>query len=541
MTHTHPHVHDDYLSDEEPSFALGHLRRYADVILLSTLAVAIAYAIISVLVYLLAPSQRVTTQTFRLEFNGASGGQYPNGIKFNPTEIVAVPTLAKTYAANELSRYMTFDTFSRSVFMLEANPQYEQLVADYRARMADPRLTPVDRDRMQREFDTKRESIAKNTYSINFARANGATGVPETLVRKSISDVLSSWAQHAVNDQHVLDYRLSILTPQVLDANPLESGDYIMAIQVLRSKLNRELDNIRNLSRVPAAELVRSRDGLSLQEIQLRIEDLKRFRLEPLVPLVYSGGLMKDREATIRFLETQLAYDQRQLRGQQLEADQIRQAFAVYALDQRALMTTTQTPQRTPTSSAATPPAKEAMPGGGTESVMPQLSDSFLDRLVSLTGRSQDVVYRQSVADDFRSASARIIPAQQAVDYDQEILQQIKSAPAGGPRRDPAVIGAEIEAVRAEARSLIAKVNEIYKSMSRNLNPSTELYSVTAPPLTRIERSASLTQLALYGVLFVLAALVIVSILCLIHDRFGREDEAEVELAEAAPPASHAV
>src|ERR1043165_1678238 len=538
MMHTHPPLQDEYAGDEKSSFSLSHLRQYADVILLSTLAVAISYVIVAVLVYLLAPSQRVTAQTFRLEFNGATAAQYPNGIKFNPTEIVSVPTLAKTYAANGLARHMSFDTFSRSVYILEANPQYEQLGAESRARLADPRLTPVDRDRLQREFDSKRDSIAKNTYSINFMRSAGVTGIPEELVRKTLSDILEAWAQHAVNDQHVLDYRLSILTPQVLDTSTLENGDFIITIQVLRSKLNRVLDNIRNLQKVPAAELVRSRDGLSLQEVQLRIEDLKRFRLEPLVPLVYSGGLVKNREATMRFLETQLAYDQRQLLGQQLEADQIRQAFAVYSLDQRALTSTGTTTTTARPAAPAAPPAKETLANGSAEAVMPQLSDSFLDRLVALTGRSADVLYRQSVAEDFRNTSMRIIPAQQAVEYDQEILQQLKSVPAGGAAHDPAEISADIESVRAEARTLIGKVNEIYKLMNRNLNPSTELYSLTTPPLTRIERSASLTQLALYGILVVLAAIVIMSMLCLMHYRFVREDEAEAELAAEATPAT---
>lgn len=537
MTHTHPPVQDDRAADEESSFSLDHLRPYAGIILLGTLAAAIAYVIVAALVYLLAPSQRVTSRTFRLEFTGAAKAEYPNGVKFNPAEIVGVATLAKTYAASELPRYMKFDTFSRSVYVLEANPQYEQLVTEYRARLADPRLQPVDRDRLQRDFDNKRESLAKNTYSINFVQPAGVTRVPEGLVRKTLTDVLGAWAQHAVNEQQVLDYHLSIVTPQVLDVSTLENGDYIMAIQVLRSKLNRVLDNIRNLQKVSAAELVRSRDGLSLQEIQLRLEDLKRFRLEPLVPLVYGGGLVKDREATLRFLETQLAYDQRQLHGQQLEADQIRQAFAVYALDQRTL-----TAPGTTTASSSSPAApaaqKETLPNGGADAVMPQLSDSFLDRLVSLTARSADVNYRQTVADELRAASMRIIPAQQAVEYDQEVLTQLKSVPAGGARRDPASIGAEIESVRTEARTLIAKVNEIYKAMSRNLNPSTELYSVTTPPLTRVERSVSLPQLALYGILVVLAAFAAISVLCLMHSRFAGERRADAALAPEATPAA---
>ena len=51
------------------------------------------------------------------------------------------------------------------------------------------------------------------------------------------------------------------------------------------------------------------------------------------------------------------------------------------------------------------------------------------------------------------------------------------------------------------------------------------------------ERSASLAQLALYGIVVILAALAIISMLCLVHYRFVREDEAEAELAAEATPA----
>src|SRR5947209_14565326 len=136
MTHSRSSV-DDYSPDEPASFSLQQLRRYANVIVFSTVAAAVAYTIIALLVYLLAPSQRLTMQTFRLDFAGAAVGKYPNGSKFNPAEIVAVPTLSRIYAANQLSRYVSFDDFSRSVFVLEANPEYEKLVEDYRSRLSD--------------------------------------------------------------------------------------------------------------------------------------------------------------------------------------------------------------------------------------------------------------------------------------------------------------------------------------------------------------------------------------------------------------------
>ena len=39
-------------------------------------------------------------------------------------------------------------------------------------------------------------------------------------------------------------------------------------------------------------------------------------------------------------------------------------------------------------------------------------------------------------------------------------------------------------ASKADLRQLIVRVNEIYQGISQTLNPSRQLYSLTAPPMT---------------------------------------------------------
>src|SRR5258706_9530477 len=132
---------------------------------------------------------------------------------------------------------------------------------------------------------------------------------------------------------------------------------------------------------MPGADLVRTSDHLSLDEIQFRLDEIVRFRLEPLVGLIRNSGLMANPALTIRFLENQLAYDQRLLQARQNEADMIRQALAVYT-EQRIEPTL-------PGTEASGGQAKVpgAPRGGNGETVMPQLSETFLDRLLLLTSQ----------------------------------------------------------------------------------------------------------------------------------------------------------
>ena len=505
------------------------LRAYSAVILMSLATIAIGYTVIAILLYILSPAQRTTEQSFRLDFRGATEGQLPNGVRFSPTEIVGTPILLKVYHADELGRFSSFGDFSRSIFVLESNREYEKLVAEYQSRLSDPRLSPLDRDRLQKEFDLKSQSISKNDYAVAYGRNSSNSALPETLVRKVLVDILNNWADFATNEQHGLDYRVAVLTPQILDQSEVQSGDPIVSIEVLRSKIYRVIENIDEISELPAAELMRTSDHMSLAEVRMRLEDIVRFRLEPLVGVARASGLSPNPSMTVHFLENQLAYDQRRLQSAQSEADAARDALALYNSEQVANTTTAAAAGTTlPT------PAQRTRPAGEGETVMPQLSDTFLDRLVSLTRQASDSVYRQKLVDDYRKAVGAMIPIAQAVSYQKQVLDQMKSGTVTGPRSDEKSVRAEIDVSAAEVRRLIVKVNEIYQLLSRNLNASTQLFTLAGPPTTRIERARTFARLALYGVVLLLVAFPVIVILCLLHNRV-REEEAAAARAVSGP------
>ena len=498
------------------------LRDYSAVIVVSLATIAIGYTVIAILLYILSPAQRTTEQSFRLDFRGAAEGMLPNGVRFSPTEIVSTPILLKVYQNDELARFTSFSNFSRSMFVIESNPQYESLVAEYQGRLSDPRLSPPDRDRIQKEFELKSQSISKNDYALAYGRSSNG-GLPETLVRKVLVDILNIWADFATNEQHGLDYRVAVLTPAILDQSELQSGDPIISIQVLRSKIYRVIENIEEISDLPAAELMRTSDHMSLTEIRMRLEDIVRFRLEPLVGVAHASGLSPSPPLTVHFLENQLAYDERRLQAAQTTADAARDALALYNSEQLANATTA-------ASAASTLPAgtqNTVRPRTGVEAetVMPQLSDTFLERLVALTRQASDAQYRQKLVDDYRKAVNSMIPIAQAVTYQKQVLDQMKSGAVSGPRSDAQTVRSEIDVSTAEVRRLVVKMNEIYQLLSRNLNASTQLFTLTGPPTTRLERARTFTRLALYGIVLLLVAFPAIVALCLLHNRL-REEEA---------------
>lgn len=521
------HRHVEVEEPEAPisiSYFTHVLQRYWGVVFLSLLSVALLYLILAIFAYLLSPSRRVVMQRFRLDFEGAGEGKYPNGTNFNVADIVGVPILVRVYNENKLSDYLRYGEFSRSMFVLESNKQYDDLAAEYQAKLSDPKLSSIDRERIEKEFELKRQSIVKNEYAVHLMQPMSTVRIPDVLARKILHDTLNGWADFVVNQQHATSYKVNMLTPAILQPSEIERRNPVAAIQALRSKANRVIANIETLKQLPSASHVRTTDDrLSLEEIRIRLEEIVRFRLEPLVSVARSADGVSDPGATRRFLENQLAFDQRQLEAATGLVEATQYAMAAYDEPSAGM---NQAIRATKTVNEG----EQQRAAGSADPVVPQLSDSFLDRLITLTGRASDIKYRQKLIEDYRKAAANTIPHQQAVAYDKQVIQEtITATPA--PRSDATQVQKEIDSIRAEVGRMIAKTNQLFQIINQNMTPSAQLFTVADPPVTRVLRSISPSRLALYGVLIGLLALPLIVAACLLHNRVQEEHAAE-EMAD---------
>jgi len=530
MSHPTPEHYPSAEEVEHPfslNRLLGILRGYFPAIVLSILAVVVGYTIFAALALVTAPASRTVSLPFRLNFEGASEGRYPNGRRFSSSDILATTVLFKVFSDNKLAGFSDFSTFTKSIFILEDNPAYERLARDYAAALSDPRLSAVDRDRLQREFDAKRASLSKNEYSINFLQSRDTAKLPRSLIEKSLREILAEWSRYVAVDQHLLQYEVSIISPDFVVKDMNDSGDYIADVQMLRSKIRRVMENIEDLEKLPGAPLARTPDRMSLRDIRLRLVEIVRFQLDPLVSMINSSGLVRDRQSTIRFLENQLAYDQRNLQETQMRVDAVRQALAVYSGERMENPPAGR--QRTAGGPAGTQGQGQQQNG---ETVVPQISDSFLDKLVTIANQASDVHYRQQVADQYQQAALLLPAAQQAVAYDTDILAQVRSGGSSTAAARPDDVRTRVNGTQREVRDLVAKMNDLYMIVSRNLNPATELYTATSVPVMKVERTLSAIRLLAYGVVLILVAIPIILMGCLVHYRIQRE-QSEERAAEA--------
>jgi len=487
-------------------------------IALFVLIAVVLYMIYGGWSYIDSPVQAITERPFRITFDRANIGEYPNGLKFSTSEFTTPPILKQVYDNNGIGRFVSFSQFAEAIFVQEWSSAYARLSAEYQARLLDPKLSPIERDRIQNEFEAKRASLPRNEYMISYLRKTNA--IPETILRKAIDDVLRLWAADAIMEKHVLRYRMGLVSPDFIRPDAAEAQDPMVALQVLRSQMNDVSENIDAIQLAPGAELARTPGGLSLREIRIRLDQLLRFRLEPLVAALSAS--QNTNGAATAFIDQQVAYEQRQLTAIDERAQAIREALSVYAQPGQAV-----TPSRTTTAETQRP----------NETVSPVISDTFFDRLFNLTKTAADSDFRQAMVRELRLSIDERVPVEQELDYHKHVLELLRS-PKNRPHLDEAATKTAIQQLYNDVRANVVALNDLYLVISKNVNPSTELYQVTAPFVTRSERPITLTRLFLNGILVLLVALIFGIAGAIVHARLRREEREASEHEIAASVAS---
>ena len=499
----------DARTDKSPPM-VPVLWSYRRAVGLALAAVMGVFLVLGLARYFTQPTERIASLEFRAIFEGADVGQYPNGLPFSPSEITAAPVVYDVWEKNDLQRYVDFEAFKNGFFVLESSNELNLLALDYESRLANTRLSAVERARIEAEFNAKREAMRVPQYTLNFNAPTKGTSLPDAVLSKTLHDVLASWADQAVTRRGVLNYGTPVFTPSVLLRDGFSTGEFLIRVDVLRGTIVRVLENLDELAELPGALVVRigedEKSSVSLPELRAHLQDLLRYRLEPLGAAIRSGGMFTDAVAVGSYIRNRTLDSQLRAREASARVAALRDSLASY-MDA--------------SSTAASPtPQDPNAPMGGT--VIPQLSESFLDRLVSLGRQDADIVYRQQLTDKIIEASASAARLGTETQYYEE-MQRLTGAAAG---RDSPRAAAEFAAIQSAVVLALQRIQDVYDEVSaRNLNPRTGLYSIAGPFLVRSHRSLSLTDLLLYALLTLVATLLIACFAVLVHYFVRGRDE----------------
>jgi len=511
MESRHPQpIHSVPLDETQDEISLERifatLWGYRKVIEVGIAIVMGAFAVVALAGFMLLPRDRLASVGFRLLFDGVDEGKYPNETRFATSDIIATPVLAEVYAHNELSRYFkSFEDFKNSVFVRDANRDLELLDLEYSGRLSDQKLAPVDRARIEAEYKEKRKAMAAPFYSLTLRHEEWITKMPPAMIEKLLKDTLSTWAEQAATRKGALRYNITIYTRASVPLDLVEKEDFLISADVLRSKTLATIDTADLVAKLPGAAAMRAGpDKLSLGEIRAGLNDTLRFRLQPLIATIVQTGATTDAKRLRVYVENQLAQAREREAAQRRRVDTLQRSLAAYTGEKGF--------SEQPQVALAQPPR----PSAGDQSSSVQLSDSFLDRIMDLSRKNDDIKYRQEmtqkIVDEGMIASAmgRDIP------YYEDLLRRL---PSGGSS------SSEGTSIRAAARNVyesvakgIDQVNLFYNELSsQNLNAQSQLYTITEPFLDYSQRWLPPQLILMYGVLVFLLSLFLVPLGCLVH------------------------
>lgn len=467
--------------------------QFRKLVLLGTATLASLFVIWATVAYIRQPVVDTAVLVFRPTFEGARYSSYPNGTPFSPTDITSPSVLQRTFERNNLSQFLTFEQFARSVSVVPSGARAATLAIEYEAKLAEPRITPVDRQKLEAEYFSRLEALPVE-YKLLFANTEHKYRVPGTLMQKVMADILADWADEAVNTRGVVLYNREVITNVFSEADQ-KIPDLLQRTDVLRQRILRIIDTVERLNKLPGGQTMRGgKQNLTFAEIAVRLSELVRYELEPLYANLRRSGLIPDNAAAISYLTDQIARVQLDLKEHEDRRKAVAEAFRTYLGDS--------------TSAASALPRASA---DSLQGVAPQLSDSFLDKLVNMSKRQEDMNFRQGVATRLENEALAEVQPKREFEFYKSAIAAVR-APAvrqATPEARQAAIN-QLEATQKTAVDLSSEVREIFATLSTtNLNPQGKLYIFGPDATFENSRALTVTTLFTYLLLVVFAATIL--------------------------------
>lgn len=456
------------------------------------------------------PISRTALVDFQLEFQGAMKNEYPNGLRFDPGDLLVGSNLQAVYAKNQLQRYFQISEFIDALSVRRIDRAgYLERITSLEAQLGQNDISAADRRRIQGELDT----ILNNMRSFSFRLAlHMPEKLPTELAYKILNDILQGWADDAVNRLNVLEYNIPVISREFVNEDLIQSEDYFVSLLILREKYEQLIQNIELIQNLPGGSTVRTdARRISLPELVLQLQDVIDHRIEPINGLIRSEGISKNIAMARIVLNNKISKLELDKAALQAKADIYAQSLKNYGGD--ALV---QSRQHSPATGES--PFPGGQQGGAAMVTIPQLGESFIDLIVNLAGRGQDTEFRQKLILEHIEHVKQVADIDILIRQLKKLLDDIIALGQNSVENETNdelinYINRKIEEILNELYSSIDDVNEIYLKISgENLNPRGGLFSISIAPRIELEQWMSIKRAAMLSILFIMMSMFLVMI-----------------------------
>jgi hypothetical protein len=340
------------------------------------LFMAIIFGILVVAAFMLLRFTFPTTiNTFisRLQFTfpGAEAGRYPNELPFTINEI-----LDRVYNDLELNRYGIRHEDFYSAFSIRPFSLTENEIADsFRQLLADRRILFAERERIERQLKDRLEQASRGAAELSFTLRGGSV-FPSEVGRAVVQRVPRIWAQLAIEKKGVLRIQGFSSEEKVIPEEKVKDQPLPFLILTLMEASQRIDDRLLEMARAPGIKTLRDdASGKSFRDLESDIRELQLFRINPLRAALTTYAFPNYGRELRDILQ------QRIVNLKILEDNTLRQAQAVGDSLARYVDATSALAR-----GASERRGTEPNTAGGT--TIPQVSESFIDKVIELTRAS---------------------------------------------------------------------------------------------------------------------------------------------------------
>jgi len=435
--------------------------------------------------YFLRPAQREGRVEIRLLFTGVEQGIYPNGTRFTLADIIAEPVLQEVYRRHKLEKAIGFEDFRHAFAVLHYNEALEDLRDDYAGRLDDKNLSQVERNKLEDEYESRRRALSNGdcVLVIKPAAETWPTGITAALAE----DVLKIWEEQT-RQRGAFKFNLDIYSPNIISDIAPYRDDYLVLLDRIRVTINRILRNIEALENVPGAPLVRAgAKQVSLGELKALLRDEIRYKLSLIESPVYGLGLYRNRTFSQSYIDEQLFRLSRETMAATHNRLALEQALASYAASGAVQ------------SSSATATASGSALNGG-NALIPQISESLLNRMLDLSSQQSDVLFRQDLTRRQVEYGNQLADTENERQIYENMLRLLNTPNADMEQERDAMqswVSRQVSAMLKTLEEALGNLGLLYDEISRRSLEPTTVYAITEPFSFARASAISLGRIAL--------------------------------------------
>jgi len=424
-------------------------------VMIALVIVASAYITVQAIKILGTDTTTTYSYVFDLTFEGLQDGVFPDGSRFQISDIVSPTVLSRVYHHNQLERYnLSLDQFRRAIVIEPYAPEAQFIRQRYQQQLSDRKLSPNEIQELQDRMLTELHLAQSGAVRLSFVSKPDFT-IPVNVIQKVLIDIANTWATRSIDELGVLQLSVPIYSPRIFDEQRFQELDYLLSIEMLLENIGLIESNINSLQSLPhAANAYDPETGFNLQDLKKAIRDVANYDLRQLMDPIKELGLTKNPDIVNLYYAQQLRELEREKVLWKERARVTKEVMVGFARDEMSPSDATQVMQST---------------------ITPQLGDAFLDRLVEISRHGSAQEFRQALAEKILEYENNALDIQQRIDNINLIMEALnRSQDENMGLRDIYIKEVEerLPRVLSTMRDYAAVVNRLHEQLSRQATGS---------------------------------------------------------------------